>query len=122
MTPGELKLKNSSSIEGREHFPRPDYIRIPSWSLNGEWVVVPDRKNKGKLLQWYSKSNVQKILHNWYNIDEFELYPVVVPFPLEAPINAPFHEQSGIVPEKVITQKRYWYFCSFEIQGIFWSL
>ncbi|MCX8123005.1 MAG: hypothetical protein N3F66_02445 [Spirochaetes bacterium] len=118
MIPVRLKLKNPHNIEERHHFPRPDYIRIPTYSLNGTWVVVPDKKNKGKLLQWYSKTNVQKIVHQWYNIDEFESYPVIVPFPLEAEINKEFHAQSHIKPEDVIFHKRYWYFCSFSIDDI----
>ncbi len=115
MIPVKLRLKNPISIEERQNFPRPDCIRIPSYSLNGQWVVVPDKKNRGKTLQWYSKTNVQKIVHQWYNIDEFESYFVNVPFPLEAEINKDFQMQSGIQPEQVISYKQFWYFCSFSI-------
>jgi len=118
MIPVPLRLKNPNSIDDRQHFPRPDLIRLPAYSLNGQWVVVPDKKNRGKMLQWYSLTNVQKIVHQWYNIEEFESYPVIVPFPLESDVNNEFHKQSGITPENVIKHKRYWYFCSFSVEDI----
>ena len=118
MNPVLLRLKNPNSIEERQHFPRPDLLRLPTYSLNGQWVVVPDKKNRGKIMQWYSRTNVQKILQQWYNINDFESFPVIVPFPLEADVNNEFHHQSGIHPEKVILCRRYWYFCSFCIEDI----
>lgn len=118
MVPVEITLKNSASIDGRGHFPRPDYIRIPSFSLNGTWMLSPDKKNKGRYLQWFNKTNVKKILHQQYYGEDFSAYPVEVPFPLEADINTPFHIHSGISPEQIVLHKRHWYFCSFSIANL----
>jgi len=128
MNPTELTLKNIYSIEGRGHFPRPDCIRLPSFSLHGSWIMAFDKKNRGRRLQWYNKENAGKIISGHYTLQGFETYPVEVPFPLEAEVNSAIHVKSTIPPDEIIKQKRFWYFCSFGVEHYtkwsiaFWSM
>ncbi len=110
-----VDLKHPVKIGGREHFPRPDFVRTPSYILDGEWSLCPDPGKVGTMKGWHTKDYALTVMCG----DNAGLrgadapLPVAVPFPLESDINQRRIASYGLTPERIAKIRRFWYFKKF---------
>lgn len=112
-----ITLTKPIDIMGRDSFPRPDSIRSPSYLLNGEWYICPDRRGAGMRKKWYTPETARMILDGEYAHRNREITPlkVTVPFPLESDINQEILASSGYDVTRTASTRKFWYFKRFRI-------
>lgn len=111
----KLNLKKPGSIIGRDIFPRPDLIRSPSYLLDGQWFLCPDKKRVGFSYKWYQEDIARAIIGGEYRqgiVTGFPV-PVTVPFSLESAVNQKILAPPGYGPEQIIKTRSFWYFTEF---------
>ena len=115
MEPARLKLGNALKIGERGHFPRPDLIRSPSFSLDGEWLLCPDPKATGRLKGWQNRDFGLNALRGSASAlaADAAFHRVKVPFPLESGINQRTLAPNGLGPEAISSQRAFWYYRYF---------
>lgn len=115
MEPARLKLGNAMKIGERGHFPRPDLVRSPSFSLDGEWLLCPDPKAMGRLRGWQNRDFGLRALRGGASAlaDDAPFHRVRVPFPLESDINQRTLARHGLTPEAISSHRAFWYYRYF---------
>ncbi len=110
-----LELKNRQRIGERGHFPRPDCLRAPSYLLDGEWQLCPDKRGRGFFQGWHGRDFGMRVARG-EGLSMPEAYrpsTVRVPFPLESEINQRVLTQRGLTPMAIGKTGRFWYFRKF---------
>ena len=113
MEPKRLNLKYALKCEGRELFPRPDFIRNPSFLLNGEWILCPDRSGMGIMRQWFGREFALK-LFGGAPLEGISPARVKVPWSLESDINQDVLAPLGLGVQAIAKTRRFWYFTHFK--------
>jgi len=109
----KIELSKPLDILEKAKFPRPDLIRSPSYSLDGEWSLCPDRGGLGVLKKWYDPDVARTILEADHPGGR-DVFTITVPFPLEAEINQRALAPRGYDPEKIAKTRCFWYFKRFK--------
>ncbi len=112
----KIVIKSPINIMGRDRFPRPDFIRSPSYLLDGEWHLCPDSKGTGMRKKWYTLDAARMILdgENAQLARENLPVKVMVPFPLESEINQKFLAPIGYDFKRISSTRKFWYFKRFK--------
>ncbi|TAL37869.1 MAG: hypothetical protein EPN93_05210 [Spirochaetes bacterium] len=113
MEPIRCTLKSALKSEGRDVFPRPEFIRSPSFILNGEWLLCPDRSGMGMLKQWFDREFAVR-LFGGTAVEGVTPVKVRVPFSLESEINQEALAPRGLTPAGIMKTGRFWYFRHFK--------
>lgn len=112
----KLKLGNTLKTGERGHFPRPDLVRNPSFSLDGEWLLCPDRKATGRFKGWQNRDFGLRALRGGTSAlaEDSSFHRVRVPFPLESEINQRQLARHGLGPEVIASHRAFWYYRYFK--------
>lgn len=114
MEPRKLTLGSALKTGGRDHFPRPDIIRNPSYLLDGEWLMCPDEKFSGILKSWHTREFGTGIYKKSVSHDNENIFKIKVPYPLESDINQKELSPRDLTADKIKKIRRFWYFKSFK--------
>lgn len=112
----KVGLKNRIRVGERGGFPRPDLIRNPSYVLDGQWMLCPDRGGKGMRRGWYRSEFCHELTEGRWDTLPGAVQPVevTVPFPLESEVNQRSLAPRGLTPEVIGKTGRFWYFTRFK--------